>query len=105
MIGRVWHGWTSPKNADVYESLLKTEIFPGIQNLQIAGYKGIHLFRRNLDDEVEFITILWFDSIDAIRAFAGDDYEVAVIPSKAKALLSRFDQRSQHFEVKVEVKA
>ena len=105
MITRVWHGWTKPENADAYESLLKSEIFLGIQNRQIAGYRGIHLFRRNLDDEVEFITIMWFESIEAIRTFAGEDYEVAVVPQNARALLSRFDTRSQHYEVKAEMKA
>ncbi len=105
MISRVWHGWTTPANADAYESLLKSEIFEGIQSRQIAGYRGIHLFRRNLGEEVEFITIMWFDSTEAVRAFAGQDYEVAVVPRKARALLSRFDARSQHYEVKVETKA
>lgn len=105
MISRVWHGWTTRNNADAYESLLKSEIFEGIQSRQIAGYRGIHLFRRNLGDEVQFITIMWFDSTEAVRAFAGQDYEVAVVPRKARALLSRFDARSQHYEVKVETKA
>jgi antibiotic biosynthesis monooxygenase (ABM) superfamily enzyme len=105
MMSRVWHGWTTPANADAYESLLKSEIFQDIQRRQITGYRGIHLFRRNLGDEVEFITIMWFDSIEAVRTFAGEDYEVAVVPPKARALLSRFDARSQHYEVKVEVKA
>lgn len=104
MISRVWHGWTTPASADAYESLLKSEIFEGIRRRQIAGYRGIHLLRRNLGDEVEFITIMWFDSIEAVRAFAGEDYEVAVVPPKARALLSRFDARSQHYEVRTEVK-
>ncbi|MDH5390522.1 MAG: antibiotic biosynthesis monooxygenase [Candidatus Bathyarchaeota archaeon] len=105
MISRVWHGWTTPANADAYEALLKSEIFTGIQDRQIAGYRGIHLFRRNLGDEVEFVTVMWFDTIEAVRAFAGEDYEVAVVPPKARALLSRFDARSQHYEVKAEMKA
>ena len=100
MISRVWHGWTTPANADAYEALLKSEIFTGIQDRQIAGYRGIHLFRRNLGDEVEFVTVMWFDTIEAVRAFAGEDYEVAVVPPKARALLSRFDARSQHYEVR-----
>ncbi len=104
MISRVWHGWTTPANADAYEALLKSEIFTGIQNRQITGYKGIHLFRRRLDSEVEFVTVMWFDSIEAVRAFAGEDYEVAVVPPKARALLSRFDGRSQHYEVRAEMK-
>ena len=103
MISRVWHGWTTPANADAYESLLKTEIFQGIQGRQIAGYRGIHLLRRDLGDEVEFVTIMWFESIEAVRTFAGEDYEAAVVPPKARAVLSRFDARSQHCEVKVEM--
>jgi heme-degrading monooxygenase HmoA len=104
MISRVWHGWTTPENADAYEALLKSEIFRGIQDRQMAGYRGIHLFRRNLGDEVEFVTVMWFDTIEAVRAFAGEDYEVAVVPPKARALLSRFDACSQHYEVKAEMK-
>ena len=105
MIGRIWHGWTTPENADAYESLLKHEIFIGIQNRQISGYKGIHLFRRNLGEEVEFVTLMWFEAIEAVRSFAGEDYEVAVVPQKAQDLLSRFDARSQHYEVIAEMKA
>ncbi len=105
MISRIWHGWTTPTNADAYEVLLKSEIFTGIQNRHISGYHGIHLLRRNIGDEVEFITIMWFDSINAVQAFAGQDYEKAVVPPKARALLSRLDERSQHYEVKVEMKA
>ena len=104
MISRVWHGWTTPSNADAYEALLKEEIFVGIAERQIAGYQGIHLFRRALGDEVEFVTVMWFASLEAVRAFAGEDYEVAVVPPKAQALLSRFDARSQHYQVKAEVK-
>jgi len=105
MIGRIWHGWTEQGKADAYESLLKEEIFIGIQNRQIAGFLGIQLFRRNLGAEDEFITIMWFDSLDAVRAFAGQDYKAAVVPPKARALLSRFDERSQHYEVRAEMKA
>jgi hypothetical protein len=104
MIGRIWHGWTTPANADAYESLLKSEIFIGIQDRQIAGYRGIQLFRRNLGAEVEFVTIMWFDSIEAVQTFAGEDYEVAVVPPKARALLARFDARSPHYEVRADVK-
>jgi len=103
MISRIWHGWTTPENADAYETLLKSEIFTGIKNRKIAGYRGIHLFRRNLAMEVEFVTIMYFDSMEAVRTFAGEDYEVAVVPPKARALLSRFDAHSQHYEVKASI--
>ncbi len=105
MISRIWHGWTTPENADIYEALLKSEIFVGIQGRRISGYRGIHLFRRNVGDEVEFITVMWFDSIDAVRAFAGEDYEAAVVPQSARAVLSHFDERSQHYEVRVDMPA
>ena len=102
MISRIWHGWTTPEHADEYESLLKEEIFVGIQNRQIGGYRGIQLLRRAAGPETEFITIMWFDSLQAVREFAGDDYEAAVVPPKARAVLSHFDQRSQHYEVKAD---
>ena len=103
MISRIWHGWTTLSNADAYEALLKSEIFLGIHDRQIGGYRGIQLFRRNLGDEIEFVTIMWFDSLEAVRTFAGEDYEAAVVPPKARALLARFDARSQHYEVKAEM--
>jgi len=102
MIIRIWHGWTTPDNADTYERLLNEEIFPGIEAKQVAGYRGIQLLRRVVGDEVEFVTVMRFDSLDAVRAFAGDDYEAAYVPPKARAVLARFDGRSQHYEVRAE---
>src|SRR5512147_2016340 len=101
MIVRIWHGWTSPDNADTYEALLKEEIFVGIENRRTPGFNGIQLLRRAAGAEVEFVTIMRFDSLAAVREFAGDDYEVAVVPPKARAVLTRFDERSQHYEVRV----
>ncbi len=100
MICRIWHGYTTPANADTYENLLKEEIFIGITNREIKGYKGIQLLRRDLGKETEFITIMWFETLDAVKEFAGEDYEQCVVPPSARKVLSRFDQRSQHFEVK-----
>ena len=99
MISRIWHGYTTPENANVYEGLLKEEIFIGIKDRNIQGFHEIQLFRRDVGDEVEFITVMWFDSIAAVRIFAGEDYEAAVVPPKARAVLKRFDARSQHYEV------
>ncbi len=104
MISRIWHGWTTPENADTYESLLKSEIFVGIGNRKIEGYRGIQLFRRDVGNEVEFITVMWFDTLDAVREFAGEDYEVAVVPPKAREVLAHFDARSQHYEVRAEMR-
>ena len=100
MIARVWHGWTSRDNADTYETLLKTEIFPGILAKGVDGFQHIELFRRNLGPEVEFMTVMWFRDLAAVKAFAGADHEAAYVPQKARAVLARFDQRSQHYEVR-----
>ena len=100
MIVRLWHGWTTPANADAYEHLLKEEIFRGIAARAMPGYRGIELLRRSVGAEVEFVTVMRFDSIEAVRAFAGEDYEVAVVPPAARELLSRFDARSGHFELR-----
>lgn len=100
MISRIWHGWTNQQKVDAYEKLLKTEILVGIAEREIPGYRGIHLLRRDLGHEVEFVTIMWFDSLSAVRDFAGEDYELAVVPPAAQALLSRYDARSQHYEVR-----
>ncbi|HEU4642892.1 MAG TPA: hypothetical protein VFS44_10605 [Gemmatimonadaceae bacterium] len=99
MISRVWHGWTSRENADAYERLLLGTILPGIERRGIAGYHGAHLFRRDLGSEVEFITTMYFDSLDGVKAFAGEDWEHGVVPDAARALLARFDDRSQHYQI------
>jgi hypothetical protein len=105
MISRIWHGYTTHENADIYENLLKEEIFVGIRGRNILGFREIQLFRREFGTEVEFITVMWFDSLEAVRIFAGEDYEMAVIPPKARAVLSRFDERSQHYEIREQFKA
>ena len=100
MISRIWHGWTTPGNADKYEALLKEEIFVGIENMHIRGFKGIQLLRREIGEEVEFVTIMTFNSLEAVVEFAGEDYEVAYVPAKAREVLSHFDERSQHYEIR-----
>jgi antibiotic biosynthesis monooxygenase (ABM) superfamily enzyme len=100
VIARVWHGWTTPENADAYETLLKTEIFPGISAKGVPGYRGIRLLRRALGREIEFVTIMWFDSWESVKVFAGEDYEAAYVPVKPRQVLTRFDERSQHYEVR-----
>lgn len=99
MISRLWHGWTTQANANRYEELLRTEVFTGIAARGIDGFLGIDLLRRNLGEAVEFVTVMWFDSLEAVRAFAGEDYERAVVPPAARALLARFDERSVHYDV------
>jgi hypothetical protein len=100
MISRIWHGWTTLENAAAYEQLLRSEIFQGIAARAIHGFLGIDLLRREHSHEVEFVTVMWFASLAAVRAFAGTDYEAAVVPPAARALLTRFDARSAHYEVR-----
>ena len=96
MIARIWHGWTKPENADAYQQLLKTKILPGIH--RVKGYRGAHLLRRESGREVEFITITMWDSMEAVREFAGRDRAHAVVPPEAQKLLARFDDASVHYD-------
>ena len=103
MIARVWHGWTTDEHAEAYESLLRGMVFPRIAAKGTPGYRGIKLLRRSVPEGAEFITIMWFDSLDAVKQFAGEDYETAYVPPEARAVLARFDTRSQHYEVREEL--
>jgi antibiotic biosynthesis monooxygenase (ABM) superfamily enzyme len=96
MITRVWRGWTNARNADAYERFLLTELFPSMR--EIPGFVGAEVLRRIDGAEVAFVTLTRFDSLDAVRGFAGPDYELPVIEPRALALLSRFDDRAVHFE-------
>ena len=98
MVLRFWRGWTTPENADAYQRIVSTEVLPSIAARNVDGYLGAYLVRRELDNEVEFATIMQFDSIESVRAFAGEDYETAYVPPQAREVLSRFDERSAHFE-------
>ena len=97
MIARVWHGYTTPAHADAYEAMLKPELLPGVS--KVKGYRGSYLLRRPLGSEVEFITVMLWESIEAIRAVAGQNYETAVIPEPRRKYLSRYDAKSAHYEV------
>ena len=99
MICRLWRGWTTPGNAVAYEQIVRGQVIPGIEARNIAGFRHIDLMRRELGDEVEFQTLMWFDSLDAIIAFMGEDYAVSHVPPAAQAVLKRFDERAAHFEV------
>ena len=96
---RLWRGWTTPENADAYERIVRDEVIPGIEARHIQGFRHIDLMKRDLGGEVEFQTLMWFDSLDAIRAFMGDNYDVSHVPAAARAVLSRFDERAAHYEV------
>ena len=102
MISRIWHGYTTKDNADKYQDLLQNEIFVGIENRNIIGYKGIQLLRRELADETEFITIMWFETLENVIDFAGQDYNKAVVPLTAQRALKRYDHTSQHYTVQID---
>jgi heme-degrading monooxygenase HmoA len=100
IIARLWHGVTTRENASPYEELLRGEILPGIH--RVEGYRGAYLLRREVPEGAEFVTLTLFESMDAVRRFAGDDLEKAVVPEQARKLLARFDSRSVHYSVLLE---
>jgi heme-degrading monooxygenase HmoA len=97
VIARIWHGWTAPENADAYEEFLRTKMFPSIHS--VPGYLSADLLRSDDAGAVAFVTITRFESLAAVRTFAGDDYERAVVEPEARRLLARFDERSEHYEI------
>jgi antibiotic biosynthesis monooxygenase (ABM) superfamily enzyme len=97
MILRYWRGWTTPENADAYQKIVSEQVLPGIAARSLEGYRGAYLLRRDLDQEVEFATVMIFDSLDNVRAFLGEDYETAYVPPAARAVLARFDEKSAHY--------
>lgn len=99
MICRLWRGWTSVENADAYERIVRNEVIPGIEARKIPGFRHIDLMKRDLGDEIEFQTLMWFDSLDAIKAFMGEDYSISHVPPEARAVLNSFDDRAAHYEV------
>ena len=97
-IKRIWHGWTTPENSDVYQALLHDEIFPGIEAKQINGYRGVELLRREHENEVEFVTIMRFDSLQSVIDFQGEDYTRCYVPESAQRVLKRWDPVAAHFQ-------
>jgi heme-degrading monooxygenase HmoA len=99
MICRLWRGWTAKDNADAYEAIVRGEVIPGIEARHIPGFRSIDLVRREREHDVEFMTLMWFDSLDAVTGFMGQDYEAAHVPAHAQAVLADFDRHSAHYEV------
>jgi heme-degrading monooxygenase HmoA len=99
MIARHWRGWTEVENADAYETLLANKVLPGLKGVE--GYRGGYVLRHDGQRESEFVVVNLFDSIDAVKRFAGPDYAVAVFEPEAKKLLSRFEPVAMHYEVRV----
>src|SRR5262245_59948683 len=99
MICRIWRGWTTAENSPRYEQIVRGEVIPGIEAMQVPGFLSIDLVRRPVPEGYEFSTIMWFTDIDAVKAFVGEDYEVAHVPPRAREVLSHFDPRSAHYEL------
>jgi heme-degrading monooxygenase HmoA len=91
----MWRGWTAAANADAYERFLRSELFPEVATL--PGFLGARILRRPAESEEEFVTLTMFESLDSVRAFAGEDYETPVIEPEAQRLLSRYDDRAVHY--------
>ena len=100
---RTWKGWTSLQNAPVYEDMLINEVFPTVKKKGVKGLEKVSISTMEKSDEVEFFLVLQFDSIDAVKSFAGEDYQKAYIPDNAKQVLLRYDETAQHFELKEEL--
>lgn len=98
MIARHWRGWTLLQNADAYESLLAQRVLPGLKHIE--GYHGGYVLRADGRDEAEFVVINFFESLDAVKAFAGEDYAVPVFEPEAAALLSKVEPVANHYEVR-----
>ncbi len=99
MIGRIWHGYATHENADRYRAIVTGEVIPDILARSIPGFQRIELFRRMRQQDVEFVTVMWFQDLDAIKAFVGEDYEKSHVPPEARAVLSQFDSRAHHYDI------
>jgi hypothetical protein len=99
MIARHWKGWTKRENADAYEELLKGKVLPNLR--KDSDYRGGYVFRSDGLEETEFVVVNFFDSIDAVRRFAGENYTVAIFEPEAELLLSRKEPLAAHYEVRV----
>jgi antibiotic biosynthesis monooxygenase (ABM) superfamily enzyme len=96
MVARIWHGWTTPENEMAYQTILLSEVIPGIRAKNLPGFRKMEVMKRQINGEIEFTTVMWFDSLENIKSFAGDDYETAYIPERARAVLKRFDNKAIH---------
>jgi heme-degrading monooxygenase HmoA len=99
MICRLWRGWTTKDNADSYEGIVRGQVIPDIEARHIPGFRSIDLVRRERDHDVEFMTLMWFDTLDSVKAFKGEDYQAAQVPAQAQEVLADFDRHSAHYEV------
>ena len=100
MIARLWRGRATGANAAAYVRHFTQSVAPELKALQ--GHRGAWLLRRETAGETEFLARTLWESIEAIRAFAGDEVETAIVEPEARAVLSGFDVRACHYEVAVE---
>ena len=100
---RTWKGWTTLENAPIYEKMLITEVFPSVKKKGVDGLEKVSISTRRIKDEVEFFLVLQFDSLNAVKTFAGENYETAYIPENAHRILKRYDKTAEHFELKEEL--
>ena len=95
---RTWKGWNSIENAPIYKDMLVNEVFPAVKKKGVFGLEKVSISIQNKGNEVEFFLVLQFESLDAVKTFAGENYEIAYIPDNAKAVLSRYDDKAEHYE-------
>ena len=98
-VKRIWHGWTTPENANAYQDLLHRVVFPGIESKNMRGYRSIELLRRDTGEEVEFITIMTFDSLRDVKEFQGKEYEKCYVPDEARKILKRWNKTADHYDL------
>lgn len=98
-IKRVWHGWTTRENAERYQNILRDQVLPGIEAKKIPGYKKIEVLKIEQADEVEFVTIMTFESLQNVIDFQGEDYKRCYVPDVARKVLARWDPESTHYEL------
>ncbi len=97
-VKRIWHGWTTPENAEAYQQVLHDHVIPSIEDKKIPGYVSIELLRLNHDEEVEFVTVMTFESLQNVIDFQGEDYSRSYVPAAAQKVLKRWDERASHYE-------
>ena len=98
-IKRIWHGWTTKDNADKYQAILHEEVMPSIDAKKLPGYQKIEILRIELETEVEFITIMTFESLQNVIALQSENYKKCYVPDVAQKVLKRWDLEVPHYEL------
>ena len=98
-IKRVWHGWTTKENANLYQRILQEEVIPGIEAKGISGLRKFEILRFEREDEVEFVTIITFDSLGDVISFQGEEYQKAYVPDAAQKVMKSWDLEIPHYDL------